>query len=370
MVLRVATFNVESLFDRPAAMNLENWEEGQKYIDDCSRLNSLLNRETYSDQDKEDILKGLEEYGLDKVWGKSEFLDLKKIRGRLLAYPRNKRAEVVATGRKDWVGYVELTKAPVKDEAIKNTARVIADINPDIIVMVEVENRPSLIRFHDWILQPLMKDMGLKPYPHLMVIDGNDARGIDVGIMSRYPIRRMVSHVDDRTGAGSPVFSRDCPEYYLGLEDGTEIVILPNHLASKGSDANGDRRRVQSAAVKVIYQNLRKTYSKVIVAGDLNDHPAGGSLDALLKETDLTDAMALPAYTGEYQGTYDTATAEKKFDYLLLSPDLSGKVTMVGVNRRGCYAPKKWKSYENLNARTKDRYNASDHQLVWADISQ
>ncbi|OPX63754.1 MULTISPECIES: endonuclease/exonuclease/phosphatase family protein [unclassified Methanoregula] len=368
MTLRIATFNVENLFDRPAAMNLEKWEDGQKYINDCATLNLLLNKDTYTAKDKEDILKGLEEYGLDRVWGKSEFLELKKIRGRLLRYPKNKPAEVVATGRKDWVGWVELTKKHIDDEAIRNTARVIAEVNPDIIVLVEVENRPTLIRFHDWVLKPIMTVMGLEPYPHLMLIDGNDARGIDVCIMSRLPIIRMVSHVDDRTAAGTPTFSRDCPEYYLDAGNGTVIVILPNHFASKGSDAKGNRRRVQAAAVKGIYENLKKSYPYIIIAGDFNDFPAGGSLGALLDETDLKDAMHLPAYKGEYRGTYQTATDDNKIDYLLLSPELQGKVRTVDVNRRGYYAPTKWKSFDNLTSKTKDRLNASDHHLVWADL--
>lgn len=368
MSLRIATFNVENLFNRPAAMNLEKWEDGQKYIDDCARLNLLLNKDTYTAEDKEEILKGLEEYGLDKVWGKSEYLELKKIRGKLLRYPKNKPAEVIASGRKDWVGWVELTKKHIDDEAIRNTARVIADVNPDIIVLVEVENRPTLIRFHDWVLKPIMTDRGLEPYPHLMLIDGNDVRGIDVGIMSRFPIVRMVSHVDDRTAAGTPTFSRDCPEYYLDTGDGNIIVILPNHFASKGSDVKGDRRKVQAAAVKKIYENLKVTHSKIIVAGDLNDFPGGGSLGALLDGTDLKDAMHLPAYQGPYKGTYQTATDDKKIDYLLLTPDLQGKVRKVDVNRSGYYAPTKWESYDNLTSKTKDRLNASDHHLVWADI--
>lgn len=369
MSIRVATFNVENLFDRPAAMNLENWEDGQKYIDDCGRLNSILNHETYSAEDKETILTLLKKYGLDKTWGKNEYLELREIRKKFLARHKDKPAEVVASGRSDWVGWVELTKAHIDDEAIKNTARVIADINPDIIVLVEVENRPTLIRFHDWILKPIMKDRGLEPYPHLMLIDGNDARGIDVAIMSRYPIKRMVSHVDDRTGAGTPTFSRDCPEYYLDLGNGSEIVVLPNHFASQGSDFNGKRRRVQADAVKEIYKKIRPLSRYVIVAGDLNQPPEkDGALDPIWNETDLKDAMHLPAYTGEFKGTYQTATDDKKFDYLLLSPELRQKVLAVDVNRMGYYAPKKWKSYDNLTSKTRDRLNASDHQLVWAEI--
>jgi len=368
MQIRIATFNVENLFERPKAMNRENWSDGQQYIDDCSELNKLFSRDVYSDPDKERILGLLEKYGLDKVWGGNEFLTLRLVRGKLLAHPEGKRAEVTANGRRDWVGWVELRKEPIDDGAIANTARVIADVNPDIIVMVEVESRLGLIDFYESVLRPPMADRGQDPYTHIMVIPGNDRRGINVGIMSRRPIVRMVSHVDDMIAADNPVFKRDCPEYYLSLADGSELVILPNHLASKGSDPDGKLRRVQATALKGIYENLKKTMPRIILAGDFNDDPGGGALDPILKNSDLCDAMSLPAYTGKYPGTYRTATAREKFDYLLLSPELAGKVSMVDVNRRGYYAPRKWESYENINSRTKHRFDASDHQCLWADI--
>jgi endonuclease/exonuclease/phosphatase family metal-dependent hydrolase len=370
MSIRIATFNVENLFDRPAAMNFPKWSDGQQILDDHARLNSLLSQETYSDEDKAEILTLLGSYGLDQLRPKkNDYLELRQVRGRLLLHHKDKPAEVKANGRADWVGWIELKKEPIADEAIKNTARVIADVSPDIIVMVEVEDRSSLLKFHEQVLKPLLTDQNQGPYDHIMVIGGNDERGINVGIMSRRPVVRMASHVDDHTSAGDLTFSRDCPEYYLDLGKGTELVILPNHFSSKGSDAAGKRRRIQSAAVKEIYVRLRlQEYSLVIVAGDFNDYPESGALDALLKETDLRDAMALPAYQGTYPGTYQYATAKEKFDYLLLSPDLAQKVSMVDVNRKGFYAPTKWESYENINKKTKDRNQASDHHCLWADI--
>jgi endonuclease/exonuclease/phosphatase family metal-dependent hydrolase len=368
MSIRVATFNVENLFNRPIAMNLSNWSEGQPILDDNARMTSLLNQDTYSDDDKAEILSLLEKYGLDKTRPRNEYLELRQIRGKLLKHPKGKPAEVIANGRANWVGWVELKKKSIEDDAIKNTARVIADVNPDIIVMVEMENRPALLRFHESILKPLMEKQNQELYDHIMVIQGNDKREINVGIMSRRPILRMVSHVDDCTDDGTPTFSRDCPEYYFGLDDGTELVVLPNHLTSKGSDTTGKRRSVQSAALKEIYEKLRKTYTRIIFAGDFNDYPDSGALDPILKETDLKDAMSLDAYQGKYPGTYQGANAKDKIDYLLLSPDLAKRVSAVDVNRKGYYAPTKWESYENINKEFKNRYNASDHHCVWADI--
>ena len=73
------------------------------------------------------------------------------------------------------------------------------------------------------------------PYDHIMLVDGNDDRGIDVGLMTRATavIETVRSHVDDRIGKDR-IFSRDCPEFRLTLAAGGTLVVLANHLKSKG----------------------------------------------------------------------------------------------------------------------------------------
>ena len=198
------------------------------------------------------------------------------------------------------------------------------------------------------------------------MIDGNDQRGIDVGILSRFPITHMVSHLTDMDGT-SKIFSRDCPEYVVELPSGAPLLVLPNHFASKGSDFTGKHRKQQSKRVRQIYDQRRSQFEHILVAGDLNDHPKGGSLNRLL-DSDLTDAMAMDVYNG-LPGTYDHANASQKFDYLLMSPALAEHVTAVDVNRRGFYAPTKWKSLPSITKETKDRFQASDHHCLWADLT-
>jgi endonuclease/exonuclease/phosphatase family metal-dependent hydrolase len=365
-MIRIATFNVENLFERPRAMNLPKWSDGQPALKAAGELNALFNQEKYTAGDKQKMLELLGTWGLLSTRPRSRFFELRKIRGQLFRVPKGGKPEIVADGRNDWVGWVELKKEAIDDAAIDNTARVIAEVNPDVIVLVEVEHRPALQRFHDRFLRPRLKALKQEPYAYNMVIDGNDDRGIDIGIMSRLPLARMRSHLTHRTN-GRSTFSRDCPEYYIELGDGRVLVVLPNHFASKASDRTGARRRVQAAAVRQIYEGLRQQHDLVIVAGDLNDHPRGGSLDTLLTQTDLADAMSLPAYQG-LPGTYKNATASDKLDYLLLSPALRQRVRKVDVFRKGFYAPRKWESFDTLDERVKDRAQASDHHCLWADI--
>ena len=145
-------------------------------------------------------------------------------------------------------------------------------------------------------------------------------------------------------------------------------MLLPNHFASKGSDATGKRRRVQATAVRTIYESLSKRHRYAIVAGDLNDYPESAALAPLVRQTNLRDAMALKQYRGAFPGTYQRATAKEKIDYLLLSPAVRKQVQTVDVCRKGFYAPRKWESFGNINASNKDRFQASDHHCLWADL--
>lgn len=64
-----------------------------------------------------------------------------------------------------------------------------------------------------------------------MVIDGNDERGIDVGLMTKtgYEIGLMRSHIHDLQDDGAPIFSRDCPEYSVKTPSGETIWILQHY---------------------------------------------------------------------------------------------------------------------------------------------
>ncbi|MCK7495125.1 MAG: hypothetical protein MZW92_31555 [Comamonadaceae bacterium] len=112
---------------------------------------------------------------------------------------------------------------------------------------------------------------------------------------------------------------------------------MGNHFTSQASDKTGSRRRVQAAEVAAIVNDLRKRTPWIMVAGDLNDHPGSGNLDALVQHPELTDAMALPLYQGR-PGTYKTAGASQKIDYLFVSQRLKSKVKKVDVNRRGYFS--------------------------------
>jgi hypothetical protein len=178
--MRLASFNLESLFDRPRALNQKTWEAGRPTLEAWSKLNGLLNKQIYSAADKRAILEHLKKLGLRNKDDGGKFALLRQNRGKLLKRSKGK-VEVVASGRGDWIGWVELKTEPVNEAATRNSARVVRDINADVLGTIEVDDRIALLRFNEQVL-PAAK---AKSYRHVMLIDGNDDRGIDVGIMTK-----------------------------------------------------------------------------------------------------------------------------------------------------------------------------------------
>lgn len=373
--MRVAAFNVENLFDRVKAFNEPETATTRDVLDAFDELNKLFEKASYSAADQARMLDLMTELGILRD-DEGPFVWLRKIRGQLITRPRNDPPRIVARGRDDWVGWCELKTEAVDEQAILHTAQVIADVGADVQAIVEVESRPTLREFHELIF----KKHTHQAYRHLMVIDGNDDRGIDVGLMTKagFEITSMRSHVDDLKADGSPIFSRDCPEYTVTTPTGKTIVVLPNHFKSKfgGNDPTSRAKRLaQSTAVAGFYQRLLAAgFENVVILGDLNDTPDSQELAPLLGTT-VRDVSTHAAFT-EFEfhastgdrgiGTFGTGADNSKIDYVLLSPALWNRVTRGGIFRKGAWtASHRWQMYSTL---TGEVHAASDHHAIWVDL--
>jgi endonuclease/exonuclease/phosphatase family metal-dependent hydrolase len=369
MRLRLAGFNVENLFNRARALDQKTWAAGRPVLEAYQRASTLLEEPVYTDAVKAGILRELGRLGL-RGGDTATFARLRQNRGRLLRRSRDGRVEVVAGGRADWIGWVELTTDRVDEVALLNTARVLDDVRADIVAVVEAESRLALKRFADAGLV----DAGRPRYPHVMVVDGNDERGIDVGVMSTrdFPLIAQRTHVDDTDGDGR-VFSRDCAEYHFALPGGGRLAVLVNHFKSKGYGgkvASDRTRRRQAVRVAEIYRELvAEGIDRVAVLGDLNDTPDSEPLAPLLTGTDLRDIAEHPAFhDGGRPGTYGHCTARNKLDYVLLSPPLFAAATGGGISRKGVWGGRNgtlWPIYDTM---TRPVHAGSDHAAIYADL--
>jgi endonuclease/exonuclease/phosphatase family metal-dependent hydrolase len=366
--MRIGTFNVENLFSRARALNQENWAEGREILNDYKRLTTILQKPDYTKTDKKAILEAIAQLGL-KRQDESEFVRLRQNRGHLLKR-RSGAPVIVAEGRGDWIGWVELKKEAVNERATQMTAKVIKDVNADILAVIEAEDRTALERFNIQLLKPLKMT-----YRGIMLIDGNDERGIDVGLLTKpgLTIESIVSHVDDMQN-GNRIFSRDCPEFTVQINGNTRVLILVNHFKSKGFGSpavSNARRKAQARRTRKIYE-LRKSQGikMIAVVGDLNDTPDSDPLRPLLSEgSDLRDIFEHPKFQSDGRpGTFGNGTASNKIDYVLLSPALFKRVDAGGVWRKGVWGGVNGTLFPHYDEIERPVHAASDHAAVWADF--
>lgn len=389
--MRLATFNVENLFARAKALDTADWQQGEPVVAAFASFNEVAAKPAYDAQDKAALLSALEALKVlvRNAAGElrpnpnpfSAWALLRENRGDFLVTPRDRDPRIEASGRADWIGWVELITEPVDEIAMRMTAQVIKDVDADILCVVEAEDRPSLVRFNEELLGGL--------YAHAMLIDGNDPRGIDVGLLCKpgIEIDWMRSHVDVPDPAsvtGRRLFSRDCPVFRLRSGGSELLYLLLNHLKSQSfSSGNPDPLRSrQSAGVRAIYDRLiaENDASDVAVLGDLNKGPVKDdptkhpTLEPLLgNDSPLVDAYGLATFDeGPRPGSFQSCSLTNRLDYILLSPALAAKATGGQVFRKGLWGdpsnvkpPRQWAIYPEITAA---RHAASDHAALWVDL--
>lgn len=375
MRLRLATFNANNLFQRPMVFQLEGLSaHAAKVLDDLHKLEELLAKASYSGQTGTSIVGLLKKYDFDnpKLFPEKRWFQINEVRGRLLRVKRigtgataKSEIELVAKGRSDWLGWIELTRETVNAVSTENTARVIQAVNADVLCMVEVEDRHTLDRFNRLTLAKFKAF-----FDHNLLIDGNDPRGIDVGLLSRFPIRSVRSHIDDVTAKRHErIFSRDCPEFEIELPDGRTLWLLGNHFKSQGygiQKANDAKRKLQAQRVRELLRRFDLTRDLVVVAGDFNDSPTSVPLKPLLTMPGLFDVLKSPLHNGP---TWTYHDGRQQIDYLLVSQPLFERINAVGVERRGLFHKTDFGGKFPHFAEVKDEVTqASDHAAVWAEF--
>lgn len=353
---RIATFNVENLFSRAKILNLEDHAQASELLKQVDELNILLRRTNYTSDDKARILSLTQEL--------KDYIEIREDMGKLFTGTgANKR--VGASGKGDWSGAIEFKRAEIKELARRSTVQVFRAVKADIVCVVEAENRLLLSDFNS-------NGLTTTKFDQVMCIDGNDKRGIDVGLLSRFPISNIRPHIYDGT-ARSRIFSRDCPEYRVDLPDGRKLHVLCNHFVSKmrgDPPASRNRRKAQAAQVAKILESYDLNTDLVIVAGDMNDTPDSEPMSPLLEVSGLHDVLEWKFGDEMSQRwTYKYRDELNQIDYLLVSTPLKNALKNAGVERRGIHQIDE--VIEGLSAFptvTHWTTAASDHGAVWADF--
>lgn len=367
---RIASFNAENLFERSKLFNFRDKSIGDTLLKRIGEFRKILKKDTYTAVDKTILVKEYTEGDLNNNKPPLKyFIFLREDRGKFWLKQNRRITGVQAKGQTEWDGTIEFKKAKFSEIGRENTGKVIRNIKADVACIVEADNRPSLKKFDTDVLNSM--------YRYEMLMDGNDQRGIDVGLYSKFPLGVIKTHMFDGPG-NSKTFSRDCPEYEVLLPNGKSLFILCNHLKSRGYDPSGTadaRRKRQASAIVDILKTYDLNSQWVVVAGDLNDTPDSLPLKPLMDVHNLFDALALQ-YQNEpkKRWTYHYTDFEQ-IDYIMVSKPLKDKFIAAGVLRKGMYNLKNLTS-SDVTIENETQYNtvthwtnaASDHGAVWADF--
>lgn len=214
-----------------------------------------------------------------------------------------------------------------------NTALAIEEAAPDILMVMEVENLYTLRSFNHEFMNGYFGEM--------LLVDGNDPRGIDVGFLVRQGLGARVlslrTHIEDAAPgttvdrsnpyiAKNALFSRDCLEVDLDVGN-AQLTFLVNHFKAQDSTpAVSDAKRLaQATRVAQLVNEVRARGRTPIVAGDLNvpqTHPTLAPLfDPALNLAD--PLLATLPVSEQWTHFYESGKSVSRLDYLLVDGALA-----------------------------------------------
>ena len=195
----------------------------------------------------------------------------------------------------------KLVKKRDADETRKVADRI-KEMDLNVLAVQEVEDIDTLSEFN--------RDQLNGRYPFLALVEGNDPRLIDIGILSDLPIGAVTSwqnavHANDPM---TPIFGRDLLEVQILNASRSQVLfrLFNNHLKSNfvdfrddpvtGTQKNNQRRQRQAEVMAEIVLKRTRPNSRFIILGDMNDAPDSPYLAPLTGSTglDLTNVLSDP----------------------------------------------------------------------------
>jgi len=211
--------------------------------------------------------------------------------------------------------YKEDEGTPAKPRAeMERLAESIRNLNADVIAVEEVENRFYLERF----VNVFLPEMG---YRDVVLFEGNDGRGIDVGLISRIPVGEVRSRRHLRFpghDGGEARFNRDVLAVSLKPKDAEPFDVWVVHLKSNAGGRE-EAEPIRLAEARELRRLLDEAMTenpdaRIIVTGDFNDTPESETIKTIVGTgtnalwsagSDLQDPTAVSYNRGEFRSVID-----------------------------------------------------------------
>lgn len=279
-----------------------------------------------------------------------------------------------------------LVRAKDADDTTEIARRIREVMDVDVLAVQEVE--------HIEILKQFNRDHLAGLYPHVVLVEGNDQRLIDVGLLSKLPIGPIVSHQaavhpDDPSRR---VFSRDLLQVEIQNQNGDKLFNIYNtHLKShfvpfgqdpvQGAIQANERRRRQAEIIGRLISRMERRNSLFVLVGDMNDPPDseflapmltvdGDSLVNALEDPEETrepkaetpgqgpGPQDLKAWTHRFNPPGPELPKYELFDQIWVSKKLAGRLRPKGEQPKGAH----------IDRRRNHGGDGSDHDPAWVEL--
>lgn len=367
--MKIATFNMENIFFRDERLIKRNVNHClSSWMEEFENLMTKNNKphKNYVRLRELSFLLSFHETALEP------YVVLRRKAGQLYMRRRTGEAEIKAGPNTGWNGWIKLCSRPLDEIAIRNKSRLITEINPDVLIVQEVEDRQSLLDFNEHYLPEEDR------FSNVYVLGGNDIYGRELGILtkSNISISRAKNHADTLIDNGKNLFELDFQEYEISTPEGETFVVLSTCLVDSAAkkDEAYLHRKVQMEKIALTYEKCRgEGYHNVLVAGTFRVPSYCDSLSPLLRSTDLKEIKKHVSFNVDLDlgrdasyhslGAYRMGVNIKQQDYLLLSPNLFKSVQKSGLNRKGIFSSNQ--EFSTYSSVTSERTQASSHPLLW-----
>ncbi|MDG2206857.1 MAG: endonuclease/exonuclease/phosphatase family protein [Pirellulales bacterium] len=215
----------------------------------------------------------------------------------------------------------EKTSTKLRDD-LELLAQSIHQIDADVLVLQEVENRGYLELFN----RALLNDLG---YEHVVLTEGNDRRGIDVAVLSRVPVGSVTSYRHLRfpdTSGKEMSFHRDLLHTRLKPEKGLPIDVFAVHLKSQYGGKKSDARRTGEArAIREVLDDLfsNDPKARIIICGDFNDKIESDTLQTVIGKGKTKLVSFFDDVPEKERITYNKEPYRSMIDFILASPAMA-----------------------------------------------
>lgn len=372
--MKIASLNIENIFHRDS--NLVKRTLSDSFNAWMEELEQLMCKDSRGENDFNRMRELAFLLGFHKS-ALEPYVVMRRKAGNIYMRKRNAAIEYKATELSNWNGWVKLNSSPINEAAVRNKARLIYEVGPDILILQEVEDRQSLVEFNEHYLPEEVR------FSEILVIPGNDLENRELGIMTRNGCRvvSIESYANTIGSRGGKLFDKDLQKYEIRTPKGDTLCILSVHLKEQGKEKtiSDDRRKEQIAKVAEVYKELReKGCEKIVVAGTFNTVSYCDSLSPLLRDTDLQEIRKHKSFNVDLDagkdagyhslGAYRMGVNLNQKDYFLLSPGLLKEMNRGGLNRKAVWPGKKdqWRVYKTVHSQGQQ---ASFHPLLWCTLN-